>query len=85
MKQPAVQMVPTYPYPPQTMHYPPPTPYVTPAYQPVYQPNIHSQWWQESSSVKSMSDIQSFMASRKIKDIPHALEAQSIWTDADLL
>ena len=64
-------MVPAHPYPPPTMQYPPPTPYVTPAYQPAYHPNIHSQRWSESSSEKSVSDIQSFMALRKIKDIPH--------------
>ena len=53
-----------------------PTSNVTPAYQLAYHPNIHSQWWSESLSEKTVSDIQSSMASRKIKDIPHLMPNQ---------
>ena len=39
-------------------------------YLPQYQPTIQPQRWSDNSSLKTFSDIESYMTSRKLKDMP---------------
>ena len=39
-------------------------------YLPQYQPTIQPQHWSDNSSLKTFSDIESYMTSRKLKDMP---------------
>ena len=40
-------------------------------YLPPYQPTIQPQQWSDSSSLKTFSDIESYMTFQKLKDMPH--------------